>query len=612
MSSLATTSHRSNENPKKDRIGGTSNIAHGDTQNKSIIKRQQQIEAIHSKASSQEKEKIESYFHNGPSSKYHNDRRRANLRHDDTNPNSLKKLTHYQKRSLDKRKNMSDRAVKANISRLETKRLEAAVAAADAELVLHTEQSGFIEPETEMDRTYRLTQKELKHHVDEQTAKQIFDLNLDQYSPYGIDYDRSGRCGILYGTNGGHIALMDMHTLSLKSEFHLNERVRDATFLHNPTMLAVAQKQHAFIYDDTGAEIHRLSDHQDIFQMEFLPHHWLLSTIGRAGFLKYHDTSIGNLVSTHKTKMGPCSVMTQNKSNAIITCGHLNGTVTMWSPANSEYLAKILCHKGAAVQSLAIDKTGHYMVTGGADSQIKIWDVRMYKETHAYYCRGGTPSSLDISQKGVLGIGHGCRTTFWSPDAIRHKVKDPYMSHSINGKGPVHVMKFRPYEDVCGIGHNKGFSSIVIPGSGEPTLDSMEYNTNPYQDKKQRREGEVRALLDKLSPDMIAIDPDVIGTVEESDPSYRLERQNQIEEDANARKEEEGDQKVKEKKRMRGRNKIRKKLKRRKQNVVDENLIKLREMHEMEQLEQKREEEGEVSKEIPKDEAPAALKRFFS
>jgi len=304
--------------------------------------------------------------------------------------------------------------------------------------------------------------------------------------------------------------------------------------------------------------------------------------------------------------------MTQNKSNAIITCGHLNGTVTMWSPANSEYLAKILCHKGAAVQSLAIDKTGHYMVTGGADSQIKIWDVRMYKETHAYYCRGGTPSSLDISQKGVLGIGHGCRTTFWSPDAIRHKVKDPYMSHSINGKGPVHVMKFRPYEDVCGIGHNKGFSSIVIPGSGEPTLDSMEYNTNPYQDKKQRREGEVRALLDKLSPDMIAIDPDVIGTVEESDPSYRLERQNQIEEDANARKEEEGDQKVKEKKRMRGRNKIRKKLKRRKQNVVDENLIKLREMHEMEQLEQKREEEGEVSKEIPKDEAPAALKRFFS
>merc|ERR1719491_1758926 len=125
------------------------------------------------------------------------------------------------------------------------------------------------------------------------------------------------------------------------------------------------------------------------------------------------------------------------------------------------------------------------------------------------------------------------------------------MSHSIAGKGPVQTLKFRPFEDVCGIGHNKGISSIVIPGSGEATLDSMEYNNNPYQDRKQRREGEVRALLDKLSPDMIALDPDVIGTVEESDPSYRLERQTQIEEDANAKKQEDGDLKVKEKKRMR-------------------------------------------------------------
>jgi len=611
MSTLETHQHK-DENPKKDPIGGTSQIARGDTQAEATKKLEQLHESKLSKASSQEREKIDSYFHHGPSSKYHNQQRRTNLRYDDENPNSMSKLTHYQQRSLVKRKKMRDRVVKADITRLETKRLQAAVAAADAELVLHTEQSGFIETETEMDRTYKMTQKELKNHVDEQTAEQIFDLTLDQYSPYGINYDRSGRCGILYGTNGGHIALMDMHSLSLKSEFHLNEKVRDATFLHNTTMLAVAQKKHAFIYDDTGTEIHRLSDHQDIFRMEFLPHHWLLSTIGRTGYLKYHDTSIGNIVSTHRTKMGPCKVMTQDKSNAIISCGHLNGTVTMWSPANSEYLVKMLCHKGAAVQSMAIDKTGHYMVTGGADSQIKIWDLRMYKETHAYYCRGGIPSSLDISQKGVLGIGHGSKTTFWSPDALRQKVKDPYMSHSIAGKGPAHSLKFRPFEDVCGIGHNKGFSSIVIPGSGEPTLDSMEYNTNPYQDNKQRREGEVRALLDKLSPDMIALDPDVIGTVEESDLNYRLERQVQIEDDINAKKLEHADDpKAKEKKRMRGRNKIAKKLKRRKKNVVDENLIKLRDAQETETKKQKHEEEGGVDNKSAKDNAPAALKRFF-
>jgi len=611
MSTL-TTHQRKDENPKKDHIGGTSQIARGDTKSASIKKRDRLNEAKMAKASLQDKEKIDSYYHNGPSSKYHNQQRRTNLRYDDENPDSMDKLTHYQKRSLVKRKKMRDRGVRADINRSETKRLEAAVAAADAELVLHTEQSGFLEPETEMDRTNRMTQKQLKNHVDEQTAKQIFDLTLNQYSPYGMNYDRSGRCGLLYGTNGGHIALMDMHTLSLKSEFHLNEKVRDAIFLHNTTLLAVAQKQNAFIYDDTGAEIHRLSDHQDIFRMEFLPHHWLLSTIGRAGVLKYHDTSIGNLVSTHKTKMGPCKVMTQNKSNAVITCGHLNGNVTMWSPGHSEYLVKMLCHKGTAVQSLAVDKTGQYMVTGGADRQIKIWDLRMYKETHSYYCQGGVPSSLDISQKGVLGIGHGAKATFWSPDAIRYKVKDPYMNHSIAGKGPVESLKFRPFEDVCGIGHNKGISSIVIPGSGEATLDSMEYNTNPYQDTKQRREGEVRALLDKLSPDMIALDPDVIGTVEESDVNYRLERQIQLEEDVNAQKlEAANDPKAKEKKRMRGRSKIQKKLKRKKKNVVDDNLIKLKDLREIEKQEEKRELEGGVGKKSAKDDAPAALKRFF-
>jgi len=139
-------------------------------------------------------------------------------------------LTPHQQRSLLKRKRTRDRAVRADLNRLENKRLEAAVAAVDAELILHTEQSGFIEPETEMERTYKLSQMQLKNHLDEQTSRQIFYLKLDQYNPYGMNYDRSGRYGLLYGKNGGHIALMDMHTLSLKTEFFLNERVRDAIY----------------------------------------------------------------------------------------------------------------------------------------------------------------------------------------------------------------------------------------------------------------------------------------------------------------------------------------------------------------------------------------------
>jgi len=67
--------------------------------------------------------------------------------------------------------------------------------------------------------------------------------------------------------------------------------------------------------------------------------------------------------------------------------------------------------------------------------------------------------------------------------------------------------------------------SIVIPGSGEPHLDSQEYFTNPHADKRQEREQQVRSLLDKLQPDMIALDPDVVGTIETGNDRNALKRQ---------------------------------------------------------------------------------------
>jgi len=182
------------------------------------------------------------------------------------------------------------------------------------------------------------------------------------------------------------------------------------------------------------------------------------------------------------------------------------------------------------------------------------------------------------------------------------------MHHAMPACGPVETLRFRPYEDVCGIGHARGISSIVIPGSGEPNLDSTEYNANPHQDKKQRREAEVRALLDKLSPNMIALDPDVVGGVEESDPHRRLERIRDLQEDANAKLADAP--KMKEKNKKRGRSKIQTKLRRKHKNVVDANTLKLKEAREQEKKEAKLL-QGETAHETPKDSAPAALKRFF-
>lgn len=87
------------------------------------------------------------------------------------------------------------------------------------------------------------------------------------------------------------------------------------------------------------------------------------------------------------------------------------------------------------------------------------------------------------------------------------------MQHQIAGS-PISSARFVPYQDVLAIGHAEGLSTILVPGAGEPNFDS--FVANPYQTKKQRREGEVHQVLDKLQPETIMLDPSRIGKVRRS------------------------------------------------------------------------------------------------
>lgn len=540
--------------------------------------------------------------------------RLRNLKDDDRNPDASG-MSEYQSRNLSKRRSKPDAALRRTVHRREAKRLRNAMDAADAREILDAHSPGFVEAENDMERTVQLTQAQLRsEHLDSGAARNVYDLELAECAPYGMRYDRSGRYALLASRGRrGHVSVVDQHTMAIKSEFYVNESVRDATFLHNGTMMAVSQERNVFVYDEDGVEVHRLDGHRRVSGMEFLPYHWLLATVGNTGVLQYQDTSTGNLVSQHRTKMGPCGAICQNPFNSVVGLGHANGTVTLWSPSSSEYLVKVLCHRGSPVTSMAVDRSGRYMATGGGDSKVKIFDLRTYKEVHGYGTYGGAPTCLDISQTGVLGVGHGCHTTFWRPEALKVKAKEPYMKHQLSGRGPLETLRFRPFEDACGIGHAGGVSSAVIPGSGEPNLDSMEHFTNPHMDAKQRREAEVRSLLEKLSPDMISLDPDAVGGVEESNLIQRQQRMKDAAEEANARKvaADEAAKGKREKKRMRGGSKISKKLRRKKKNIVDENVMKLKELKEREKEERERAREASAAGDGDDNDAPAALKRFF-
>ena len=124
-----------------------------------------------------------------------------------------------------------DKKLRGNLKALETRYKDATLKAKDAEILLENE-SGFLEPEGELERTYKVRQDELKKDIPIETAKKGFDLKLEELGPYMVDYTRNGR-GLLLAGRKGHVSTMDWRAGTLGCELQLGETVRDAKWLHN-------------------------------------------------------------------------------------------------------------------------------------------------------------------------------------------------------------------------------------------------------------------------------------------------------------------------------------------------------------------------------------------
>ncbi|KAK6582065.1 hypothetical protein PZA11_005762 [Diplocarpon coronariae] len=409
-------------------------------------------------------------------------------------------------------KGIKDKKLRANLKAQESKYQTAILRAKDAE-ILHENTEGFLEPENELERTYKVKQRDIQNDVSIETAKKGFELKLDSLGPYLCDYTRNGRSLLLAGRKG-HIATMDWREGKLGCEIQLGETVRDAKWLHNNQMFAVAQKKYVYVYDQAGVELHCLKKHIEVTNMEFLPYHYLLATVGNAGYLKYQDISTGQMVIETPTKLGSPTALAQNPRNAVLHIGHQNGTVTLWSPNSTTPLVKLLAHRGP-VRDMSVDREGRYMVSTGQDLKMSVWDIRMFKEVNSYFTRQPA-SSVAISDRGLTAVGWGTQTSVWKGlfaknSLDQEKIQSPYMAWGGEGQR-IERVRWCPFEDLLGVSHSAGFSSVIVPGAGEPNFDAQEIN--PYENRKQRQENEVRSLLNKLQPEMISLHPEYIGNLD--------------------------------------------------------------------------------------------------
>ena len=483
---------------------------------------------------------------------------------------------------------VKDKKLKSRLRHIEGKYQDAILGAKDAEILLEN-QEGFLQPESELERTYKVRQDDIAEAVGVQQAKKSFEVKLD-LGPYTANYSRNGKQLLLAGQKG-HIATCDWRSGKPGCELNLNETVRDAKWLHNDQYFAVAQKKHVYIYDAAGVEIHVLRKYVETSHLEFLPYHFLLAGVENSGFLRYTDTSTGQIVAEHPTRKGPPTALAQNPYNAILHVGHQNGTVSLWSPNSTDALVKIQANSGA-VRSIAVDRSGHYMLTAGQDSRLKLWDVRALKEVHNYSTRQPA-TSISISDRGLAAVVTNTSVTIWK-DLFTSggsnepgKVQSPYLNyHSPFGaQTKPNTVSFCPFDDILGVSHTSGFTSLIVPGAGEPNFDALE--VNPYETRIQRREAEVKSLLTKLQPETIALDPNFIGTI---DIRSAEDRAREKDLDAPSR-EEEHLAKLKERNRGRGKNSALRRHLRKKggKNIIDEKRVAMEQMrHEKAEREKER------------------------
>jgi U3 small nucleolar RNA-associated protein 7 len=164
------------------------------------------------------------------------------------------------------------------------------------------------------------------------------------------------------------------------------------------------------------------------------------------------------------------------------------------------------------------------------EGRVKIWDGRMWgKEVRSWAVRN-SPTSLSYSGRGMLAVGGKSGVTVYRDltsstlsESSLSKLPQPYLNLPLPAL-TASSTKFCPYDDLLCIGHQRGISSLLVPGSGEANFDSAEADV--FETYTRRRERDVRGVMEKIRPELITMDTGLLGTIrEDKGPETFAERE---------------------------------------------------------------------------------------
>ena len=102
--------------------------------------------------------------------------------------------------------------------------------------------AGRLVPEAPTERTHKTSQRDIAAATSANAAANAWRQPLNR-GPYSVKFSRTGRHAVLAG-HGGHARVLDLHENRATCDVRPGEIVRDACFLHDERLFAVAQKKY--------------------------------------------------------------------------------------------------------------------------------------------------------------------------------------------------------------------------------------------------------------------------------------------------------------------------------------------------------------------------------
>ncbi|ORD94740.1 WDR46 [Enterospora canceri] len=342
-----------------------------------------------------------------------------------------------------------------------------------------------------------LEQEYIKENVNLYTKEKAIKLDLEtKPHPYNTCYNQNGSHSLIWNRDG-FAASFGTQSLMLDFESDFTE-ISTATYLHSERYIALGQEC-LYIYNNRGVELHAVRSIKNILQSNFLPDHFLLGCMcctSTSNKLKYLDTTSGEIAAELDIKFKPVASC---HFDGIICLGDRRGVVDLVAPKQPEPLMKIKVHRN--IKELKRGKDKLYVST--YDNKIKTFDLRNYfkplQEISTKYT-----DKMAISTNGTVALGGGSTVVLFDPNEAK-------INQEITTATNIGSLEFNPFEDILTVTTRNKYESFVAPQSSD-----IRYNADvisPYMTKNEKREMEVKKLLEKIPPEMISYNSELISKI---------------------------------------------------------------------------------------------------